>query len=79
MIQTQQRPSRTARKQGINAETVLRVINPSSRRRFLVTICFPLFVILCLPWWWHTTSIERLPLPKERIQALENAQVSRVE
>jgi phosphatidylinositol glycan class S len=63
------------RRKGINADAVLRTINPSSRRRFLVTICFPLFVLLCLPWWWHTTSIVRLPLPKERIVALESITV----
>jgi hypothetical protein len=64
------------RRAHINAESVLRAINPSNRRRFLVTVCFPLFVLVCLPWWWYTTSIERLPLPKERIEVLENARVS---
>ncbi|WOO81447.1 GPI transamidase component PIG-S [Vanrija pseudolonga] len=53
------------------ADSVLAAINPPTRKRLLVALCFPLFVLLAAPYWWWATAIERLPLPAERIAALE--------
>lgn len=53
------------------AQEVIDEVNPSIGRRLLIVACFPLFFLLALPYWWATTSIERLPLPKERISAVE--------
>lgn len=50
-------------------------INPSRTRRTLILLSFPLIFLLAVPYWWHTTSIERLPLPVDRIAALEHAPV----
>ena len=51
-------------------------LNPSPTRRLLITLSFPIFFLLAVPIWWYTTSIVRLPLPTDRIAALENAPVS---
>ncbi|OWZ74350.1 hypothetical protein AYX14_00290 [Cryptococcus neoformans] len=48
-------------------------INPSPRRRLAIILAFPLLILLAVPFWWYTTSIERLPLPEGRISALEGA------
>ncbi|KIR35177.1 phosphatidylinositol glycan, class S [Cryptococcus deuterogattii MMRL2647] len=48
-------------------------INPSPRRRLAIILSFPLLILLAVPFWWYTTSIERLPLPESRISALEGA------
>ncbi|KIR64069.1 phosphatidylinositol glycan, class S [Cryptococcus bacillisporus CA1873] len=48
-------------------------INPSPRRRLAIILSFPLLILLAVPFWWYTTSIERLPLPESRISALEDA------
>lgn len=50
-------------------------INPSPRRRLAIILSFPLLILLAVPFWWCTTSIERLPLPETRISALEGANV----
>lgn len=50
-------------------------INPTVRNRLLVVLSFPLIILLAVPFWWYTTSIERLPLPAARIHALENSTV----
>ena len=51
-------------------------LNPSTKRRLLVTLAFPLVLLLAVPFWWYTTSIERLPLPVDRIEALGTSDVS---
>ena len=51
-------------------------LNPSNKLRLLIALAFPLVLLLGLPWWWYTTSIERLPLPAARIEALELSSVS---
>nr|ODN90521.1 phosphatidylinositol glycan, class S [Cryptococcus depauperatus CBS 7841] len=51
---------------------VTETINPSGSRRLVLILCFPLFFLLAIPFWWYTTSIERLALPESRILALNN-------
>jgi hypothetical protein len=51
------------------------IINPPHRRRLLILLCFPLVFLLGVPFWWWSTSIERLSLPVDRIAALEAAPV----
>jgi hypothetical protein len=51
-------------------------VNPSTRRRLVTTLAFPLLILLAVPFWWYTTSIVRLPLPIDRIEALELSTVS---
>lgn len=60
----------------VTAQEVIDEINPPLKKRLLIVACFPLFFLLALPYWWATTSIERLPLPKERISAVEVQEVS---
>ena len=50
--------------------------NPPHGRRLLITLSFPLLFLLAVPFWWYTTSIERLPLPTSRIAHLETSIVS---
>ncbi|WWC91140.1 uncharacterized protein L201_006081 [Kwoniella dendrophila CBS 6074] len=50
-------------------------INPTNKRRLSILFSFPLLFILAIPFWWYTTSIERLPLPVSRIEALSNLTV----
>ncbi|TXT13700.1 hypothetical protein VHUM_01067 [Vanrija humicola] len=57
----------------LSADAVLGAINPPARKRLLVALCFPLFVLVLAPYWWWATAIERLPLPAARIAALEAA------
>ncbi|WVW79431.1 hypothetical protein I302_101400 [Kwoniella bestiolae CBS 10118] len=54
---------------------VTKLINPSNKRRLLITLSFPLLFLLAVPFWWYTTSIERLPLPVSRIDALESLSI----
>lgn len=61
------------------AQEVVDAINPPTSKRLLIVACFPLFFLLALPYWWATTSIERLPLPKERISVVESQEVSSLE
>jgi hypothetical protein len=53
-----------------------RKVNPSTTRRIVTTIAFPLLIFLAVPYWWYVTSIVRLPLPIARIEALESSTVS---
>lgn len=68
--------TRTKVERKATAQEVIDEINPPVKKRLLIVACFPLFLLLALPWWWATTSIERLPLPKERISAVEAQHVS---
>ncbi|WVQ63839.1 uncharacterized protein L199_001995 [Kwoniella botswanensis] len=54
---------------------VTAIINPSNKRRLLITLSFPLLLLLAIPFWWYTTSIERLPLPVSRIDALADLSI----
>ncbi|OCF39417.1 phosphatidylinositol glycan, class S [Kwoniella heveanensis CBS 569] len=45
-------------------------INPSSKKRLSILLSFPILFLLAIPFWWYTTSIERLPLPTARIDGL---------
>ncbi|WVR09020.1 hypothetical protein IAU60_006080 [Kwoniella sp. DSM 27419] len=49
---------------------VTALINPAPRKRLSILFSFPLLILLAVPFWWYTTSIERLPLPVSRIDAL---------
>lgn len=60
----------------MDAARVLEQANQPAKWRLLVVVCFPLFFLLAAPYWWYTTSIVRLPLPNERIVALESQRVS---
>lgn len=57
---------------------VTRRLNPSVPHRLLVTLSFPLLILLAVPFWWYCTSIQRLPFPTARISALETSVVSAV-
>lgn len=59
----------------ISAEETITAINLPRTRRLLIALAFPLFLLAALPYWYATTSIERLPLPVERISTLESARV----
>ncbi|WRT69116.1 uncharacterized protein IL334_006100 [Kwoniella shivajii] len=59
------------------AEVTLQ-INPSTKRRLLITLSFPLLFLLAIPFWWYVTSIERLPLPVSRIDTLSNITIPEV-
>ncbi|RXK39002.1 hypothetical protein M231_03732 [Tremella mesenterica] len=48
-------------------------INPSPNTRLLITLSFPIFFLLAIPFWWYSTSIIRLPLPSSRIASLETS------
>ncbi|WVF65478.1 hypothetical protein IAT40_000206 [Kwoniella sp. CBS 6097] len=50
-------------------EVTLR-INPSPKKRLSILFSFPILFLLAIPFWWYTTSIERLPLPTDRIDDL---------
>ncbi len=47
----------------------------STRRRIIAS--YWLIVILSIPLWWKTTSIDRLALPSSRVRSLEGKEVSR--
>ena len=47
----------------VGASEVAEGINPSSRSRRLTIATYLALFLLGLPYWWYTTSIERLPLP----------------
>lgn len=51
-------------------------VGPSHSARRKALLCFPLLILLALPFWDYTTKIERLPLPVDRIHALESLKVS---
>ncbi|ORY28798.1 phosphatidylinositol-glycan biosynthesis class S protein [Naematelia encephala] len=51
-------------------------LNPSSSQRLVILLSFPLLILLAVPFWWYTTSIERLPLPTDRIALLDTARSS---
>ena len=71
----------TTRKQnrGPTPAEITAAANPSHRRRMMTSLAFPLLILLAVPYWWYTTSIVRLPLPIDRIAALESSTVSRSE
>ena len=46
----------------------------ATNRRRIVT-AYWLVVLLAIPLWWKTTSIDRLSLPDSRVHALANKQV----
>lgn len=60
---------------GITPKEITDRLNPSTSLRLLLILSFPLVMLIGAPYWWYTTSITRLPLPVERIAALENAPV----
>lgn len=41
-----------------------------------ILLGYSLIVILALPLWWYTTSIQRLSLPVDRVKAVERIEVS---
>ncbi|KAK4684128.1 GPI-anchor transamidase subunit S, partial [Tremellales sp. Uapishka_1] len=53
---------------------VTAAINPTTSRRLWIVLSFPFLILLAGPFWWYTTSIQRLPLPSARIAALESSQ-----
>jgi len=48
----------------------------SRRTRVWILTSYLVIVILALPLWWSTTSIERLSLPVSRVDALSGKEVS---
>ncbi|EJU02454.1 hypothetical protein DACRYDRAFT_107371 [Dacryopinax primogenitus] len=50
-------------------------VHSDTTRRWIVA-SYWLVVLLCLPVWYYMTSIERLPLPTERIGLLEGKRVT---
>ena len=48
------------------------------RTRVWILTSYLLLVVLALPLWWSTTSIERLSLPTSRVDSLRSKQVSRI-
>ena len=44
----------------------------STRTRRLILASYWVVVILTLPLWWYTTSIERLSLPSSRVAAIRD-------
>lgn len=48
----------------------------SQRTRLWILTSYLVVVILALPLWWSTTTIERLSLPVSRVDALSGKEVS---
>lgn len=48
-----------------------------TRTRLWILTSYLLLVVLALPLWWSTTSIERLSLPTSRVDSLGSKEVSR--
>jgi GPI-anchor transamidase subunit S len=48
----------------------------SPRTRVSILTSYLVLVVLALPLWWSTTSIERLSLPVSRVDALGGKEVS---
>lgn len=46
-------------------------INPSSRRRRWGVFSYPLYMLLGVPFWWLTTSVERRSLSIEEVEGLD--------
>ncbi|WWC63970.1 uncharacterized protein I303_106576 [Kwoniella dejecticola CBS 10117] len=51
---------------------VTQSINPPNKKRLFILLSFPLLFLLAIPFWWYTTSIERLSLPIQRIDELDS-------
>lgn len=47
------------------------------RTRVWILTSYLLLVVLAVPLWWSTTSIERLSLPISRVDSVGNKEVSR--
>lgn len=47
------------------------------RTRVWILTSYLLLVVLAVPLWWSTTSIERLSLPTSRVDSLGSKEVSR--
>ena len=62
----------TSRQHLINTQ-----INPSSRARIWTTSSYLFILIIGIPFWWITTSIERRPLPTHQVEGTDFSQVSR--
>lgn len=57
---------------GVDEELVLpQLHHQSETTRRSIIAAYWIVVVLCLPLWWHLTSIERLSLPKTRIERLD--------
>lgn len=52
------------------------LINPARKARLWTLACYPLIFLLGLPWWWHTTSVERLDLPLAGVNGMAEGVVS---
>lgn len=48
-----------------------------TRTRLWILTSYLLLIVLALPLWWSTTSIERLSLPTPRVASLGDKEVSR--
>ena len=61
-------------KTGVDEELVLpQPHHQSDTTRRAIIAAYWIVVALCLPIWWNLTSIERLSLPKTRIERLDRA------
>jgi len=57
---------------GVDEELVLpQLHHQSDTTRRSIIAAYWIVVALCLPIWWNLTSIERLVLPKTRIERLD--------
>jgi len=61
--------------QGLKEPSTLPFEQPSTRVRILAS--YLLLVVLGLPLWWSTTSIERLSLPTSLVDSLGSKEVRR--
>jgi GPI-anchor transamidase subunit S len=50
------------------------LVDLASRR--ILVLSFWAILLLGLPFWWHTTTIERLALPKGQVEAWKSQEVS---
>ncbi|KAG8780140.1 hypothetical protein FRC15_009731, partial [Serendipita sp. 397] len=56
------------------SELALPVVSHQSLSlRRIIQLAYWAVVLVCVPIWWHMTSIERLALPKSRILAQKQA------
>ena len=49
-----------------------------NRERISIIVAFWAVVLIGLPFWWATTTIERLPLPRSEVEHWSSLQVHRL-
>ena len=56
---------------GVDELVIPQLHHQSETTRRSIIAAYWIVVVLCLPIWWNLTSIERLSLPKTRIDRLD--------